>query len=141
LAAGAVRKSFRIPLEPDGRGSHWLNVDKTMLKNTHAKVGDTVKLSIKPSKDWPEPEVPADLKKALAADKEAGKLWEIITPMARRDWLCWIASTATPRDRARRVSVALSKLKKGMRRPCCFNRSICIVPEVSINGALLEPAS
>jgi hypothetical protein len=133
LVRGTISGSaFLTPLEPDGRGSHWLKIDDELA-------GKTVEVAIEPSKDWPEPEVPADLQKALKADPEAQDIWEDITPMARWDWLRWIASTAKSETRAKHVTVALSKMKHGTRRPCCFNRSLCTVPEVSKGGALLEP--
>ncbi len=34
--------------------------------------------------------MPADLRKALAADKAALALWEDITPLARNEWICWV---------------------------------------------------
>ena len=78
---------FQAPLEPDGKGSHWLKVEKTMRQAAGADTGDTVTLAIEPVKEWPEPKVPADLKKALAAVPQAQSLWKDITPMARWDWI------------------------------------------------------
>ncbi len=130
---------FQAPLEPDGKGSHWLKVDKTMSKAAGADTGDTVMLAIEPVKEWPEPKVPADLKKALAAVPQAQSLWKDITPMARWDWIRWIGSTKNPDTRKRRIEVTFSKFKDGKRRPCCFNRSLCTDPYVSNNGVLLEP--
>jgi hypothetical protein len=129
---------FRAPLEPDGKGSHWFRVDKTMREATGAEPGDTVTLAIEPSKDWLEPEVPEDLKNALAAAPEEQAVWMDLTPMARWDWIRWIGATKQPGTRKRRIETALSKLEAGMRRPCCFNRSECTVPDVSKNGVLLE---
>ena len=60
--------------------------------------------------------------------------------MARWDWIRWINATAQQETRKRRIEVAFSKLKSGMRRPCCFNRGMCTEPYVSKNGVLLEPA-
>jgi hypothetical protein len=131
--------SFQAPLEPDGKGSHWLKVDKKMLEAVRAKAGDTVTLAIEPSREWPEPVVPKDLQAALSADAEAYKLWLNVTPMARWDWLRWISSTAKSETRQRRIETAFSKLKNGSRRPCCFNRTMCTEPYVSKNGVLLEP--
>lgn len=132
---------FKTPLEPDGRGSHWFRIDQAMREATGAEAGDTVTLAIESSKDWPEPTIPADLRAALAADAEAKKLWDGVTPAARWDWLRWIASTGREETRKKHVEVALSKLKNGLRRPCCFNRALCTVPYVSKGGALLEPAA
>jgi len=130
---------FQAALEPDGKGSHWFKLDKTMRKTVGADVGDTVMLEIDPVKEWPEPNIPADLKDALAVVPQAHTLWMEITPMARWDWIRWISSTKQPETRKQRIEVALSKLKAGNRRPCCFNRTVCTEPYVSNNGVLLEP--
>lgn len=131
---------FQAALEPDGTGSHWFKLDKTMRKAVGADAGDTVMLAIAPVKEWPEPSVPADLKNALAAAPQAQALWMEITPAARWDWIRWIRSTKQSETRRRRIETALSKLKGGDRRPCCFNRSMCTEPDVSNHGVLLEPA-
>jgi Bacteriocin-protection, YdeI or OmpD-Associated/Domain of unknown function (DUF1905) len=129
----------KIVLEPDGKGSHWFRVDSGLRKAASVDAGDTVTMAVEPSKAWPEPEVPVDLDKALASDPQANALWVNITPMAHWDWLRWIRSTNNQETRSRRIEVALSKLKAGERRPCCFNRSLCTEPEVSKNGVLIEP--
>ena len=130
---------FQAALEPDGKGSHWFRVDKTMLEAAGADAGDTVTLAIEPTKEWPEPEVPADLKSALTDSPQVYKLWMDITPLARWDWIRWIRATKQPETRKRRIEVACSKLKAGTRRPCCFNRNLCTEPSVSNNGVLLSP--
>jgi hypothetical protein len=137
---GTINDSyFHAALEPDGKGSHWLKVDKTMLKAAQADVGDTVSLSIEPSAQCPEPTVPADLKSALAAVPLAQQLWMDITPMARWDWIRWIGATKNPQTRQRRIEVTLSKFRDGKRRPCCFDRTRCTDTSVSSNGVLLDP--
>jgi hypothetical protein len=64
--------------------------------------------------------VPADLKKALAADKAALAKWEDITPLARNEWICWVISVKTPQTRKEHVGRTITELKEGMRRPCCW---------------------
>jgi hypothetical protein len=115
----------KIVLEPDGNGSHWFKVDSGLREDTGIEAGGTVSIAVEPSKAWPEPEVPAELNKALASDLQAKVLWEEITPMARWDWLRWIRATNNQETRSRRIEVTLSKLKAGERRPCCFNLNIC----------------
>ncbi len=129
---------FQTELEPDGKGSHWFRVDKSILEATGVDAGDTVTLSVESTKEWPEPDIPEDLETALAADPKAHTLWMSITPMARWDWIRWIRSTKQAETRRRRIEVAFSKLKAGERRPCCFNRSLCTEPYVSHNGVLLD---
>ena len=65
MVEGTINGSnFQAALEPDGKGSHWFKVIKTRCKA--AGTDNTVMLTIKPSKEWPEPKIPTDLKKALA---------------------------------------------------------------------------
>lgn len=140
LAEGNINDyHFKTALEPDGRGSHWLKIDEAMRKSINAHPGDSVSLTMQQSDDWPEPELPADLKTALKTDPEAEELWMDITPMARWDWLRWIRATANEDTRKHRIEVAFSKLKSGHRRPCCFNRILCTEAHVSKSGVLLTP--
>ena len=37
-------------------------------------------------------ELPADLRKVLAADPKALAAWESLTPLARNEWICWTVS-------------------------------------------------
>jgi uncharacterized protein YdeI (YjbR/CyaY-like superfamily) len=64
--------------------------------------------------------LPADLRKALASDKTALEAWEDITPLARNEWICWTVSVKKPETRKEHVKRAVSELKEGMRRPCCW---------------------
>jgi len=116
-------------LEPDGNWGHWFKVDEKLQKAIGASVGDTVTLEMTPSKDWPEPNIPSDLSKALAtAPSVVQDLWLKITPMARWEWVRWVNATS------------ISKLKSGKRRPCCFNLAACTDPSLTKSGRLIEPA-
>lgn len=64
--------------------------------------------------------VPADLKKALMADKAALAKWEDITPLARNEWICWVESVKTAETRQEHVKRVSAELKAGKRRPCCW---------------------
>jgi Bacteriocin-protection, YdeI or OmpD-Associated/Domain of unknown function (DUF1905) len=116
--------AFQATLEPDGQGGHWLKVDRKLREAAGAEVGEVVTLEIAPMAEEPEPRVPADLRKALAAAPPgARKVWSDITPIARRDWIHWIVSAKQAQTRARRIRSACDMLAKGKRRPCCFDRS------------------
>lgn len=65
-------------------------------------------------------ELPADLRKALLADKKALLAWEDITPLARNEWICWTISVKTLETRKEHVTRVVSELKEGIRRPCCW---------------------
>ncbi|OGG60628.1 hypothetical protein A2765_03560 [Candidatus Kaiserbacteria bacterium RIFCSPHIGHO2_01_FULL_56_24] len=64
--------------------------------------------------------VPEDLRKALMQTPAARVVWEDITPLARNEWICWVTSGKKEETRGIRIEKALSKLKGGMRRPCCW---------------------
>ncbi len=141
--AGGV--PFKALLEPDGRygpglkPSHWFRVDKKLLDEARAEAGNIVQVSLEPTKDWINPEVPPDMKKALVSKREIHRLWNDITPMARWDWIRWVRAVRTQETREKHIQVMISKLNKGMRRPCCFNRNLCSEPYVSRNWVLLAP--
>ncbi|MEX2244744.1 MAG: YdeI/OmpD-associated family protein [Trueperaceae bacterium] len=116
--------AFWTTLFPDGEGGHWMKVESALGKKAKVKPGDTVELEIAPMAKEPEPTVPPDFKKALAAAPPmAMETWNAITAKARRDWCFWIVSAKKEETRTKRKEVAIDKLSKGNRRPCCFDRS------------------
>ena len=129
---------LKLPLEPDGSGGHWFKFSSEMQKELKASDGDLIKVKFKQIADWLEPEVPKDLKDSLDGNPKVNELWLDITVKARWEFICWIRSTANPETRKRRIEVSISKLNSGMRRPCCFNTSMCTEPEVCKNGVLLS---
>jgi len=132
---------FQTVLEPDGCGGHWMKVDDKLQRTAGISTGDTATLEIESLKDWPEPYVPDDLEKALAAAPlKIQNLWKGITPMARWEWVRWVNATQNVDTRRRRVEVSISKMQSGKRRPCCFNLAACTDPNLSRSGKLVEPA-
>lgn len=114
---------FQATLDPDGEGGHWLKLDGALCTAAGVDAGDKVELTIKPVDKEPEPTVPTDLKKALAANAAAKATWDDITPVARRDWIAWITSGKKAETRVKRIDVACDKLACGNRRACCFDSS------------------
>ncbi len=135
---------FKALLEPDGhygggkKPSHWFRPDDKLLEDVHAKAGDTISVSLESTKEWVEPDVPEDIKKALSSSPKAKALWDDTTPLAHWDWVRWVRAVKTAETREKHLDVMLDKLNKGMRRPCCFNRNMCSEPYVSHNWSLLE---
>jgi Bacteriocin-protection, YdeI or OmpD-Associated/Domain of unknown function (DUF1905) len=111
---------FRAALEPNGKGSHWLGVNKAMRDGAGADAVDMVTVEITRAGEEPEIRMPTDLRKALAAAPLAQAGWEDITPMARRDWIFSISSAKQPETRRRRIDKACDMLASGKRRLCCF---------------------
>jgi hypothetical protein len=130
--------AFQTVLEPDGTRGHWLKVDKELRQAPAVSVGRTVAVRVEPIKDWPEPDIAEDFRAALADAPDIPELWESITPMARWEWVRWINATKNRETRERRVEVAISKLRSGKRRPCCFDLAACTDPDLSKNGILVK---
>ncbi|HVZ12529.1 MAG TPA: YdeI/OmpD-associated family protein [Patescibacteria group bacterium] len=148
MVAGTVNNvPFKTLLEPDGvyghgkTPSHWFEPSKKLLVDAKAKEGDTVKVSLEPTQDWVEPEVPVDMQKALETSPKAKALWDDTTPLAHWDWVRWVRAVKTEETRQKHLDVMLDKLNKGMRRPCCFNRNLCSDPRVSKNWVLQVPSA
>lgn len=116
-------QAFRATLEPDGRLSHWLRVDKALREAAGAAVGDRVALELAPMAREPEPELPPDLRRALDGAPKARAAWESTTTLARVDWIHWITSAKQSATRAKRIADACDMLASGKRRVCCFDPS------------------
>lgn len=117
---------FQATLQPDGNGGHWLKVDSKLSKRASVQPGDQISLEftpLPPDKE-PEPQVPPDFRKALAAaPKAAQEAWKSITPLARRDWIQFMTSGKRAETRTLRIKKSCDMLAGGKRRPCCFDRS------------------
>lgn len=64
--------------------------------------------------------LPADVRRAIDSDAKAKAVWADITPLARNEWICWITSGKKAETRLIRIEKGLSKMRGGMRRPCCW---------------------
>lgn len=116
-------KPFKALLEPDGQKSHWLRIDKKLLKDSGANFGDVAHFEMTAVEKEPEPDVPADLAKALQAFPVARATWEATTAVARLDWIHWITSAKQEKTRKKRVDDACDMLASGHKRVCCFDSS------------------
>ena len=64
--------------------------------------------------------IPNDLREALRSDEKALSLWEVLTPLARNEWICWTTFVKKEETRKDHVKRVVRELKEGMRRPCCW---------------------
>jgi len=101
-----------------------------------------------PAEVEPEPRVPADLRKALAAAPIAKTRWNDLTPIARRDFISWIDSAKQLETRKRRVERACDMIATGKRRPCCFaivpldlHKALAATPKAKASWSDLTPTA
>lgn len=64
--------------------------------------------------------LPADLEEKLRSNPDALRIWEDITPIARNEWICWIASAKKGETRTKRLNLGCENLSEGKRCPCCW---------------------
>ncbi len=114
---------FWTTLRPDGEGGHWMRIEPALIAETHVHAGQAVELEIQPMAEEPEPEVPDDLKAALAQTPQAMAAWTGTTALARRDWIFWMTSGKKAETRGIRLEKMMDMLGQGKRRICCFDRS------------------
>ncbi|AOY67659.1 YdeI/OmpD-associated family protein [Xanthomonas euvesicatoria pv. euvesicatoria] len=114
---------LQATLQPDGRGGHWLTIERALQQAAGVCAGQTVALALTPVAEEPEPLVPDDLHAALAAHPAARATWDDITAVARRDWIFWVVSGKKAQTRGKRIATACAMLASGKRRACCFDRS------------------
>ena len=116
-------QAFRALLEPDGRKGHWLKIDEKLVKDSGADFGDVAHFEIKAADQELEPQVPADLARALQASPAARSTWDVTTTIARVDWIHWITSAKQAKTRNKRINDACDMLASGKKRVCCFDPS------------------
>lgn len=131
---------IHCPLEPDGEGGHWLKIRAQMLQLESVTAGDSLKVEMAESKNWYDPELPEDFDNALNAEKQLRSTWDKLTSRAKWEWMRWIGGTRNKDTRAKRISTAMDKLRKGDKRPCCFNSTMCTDITVSKSGVLMASA-
>jgi hypothetical protein len=107
---------FRTSVMPDGKGSHSMMVNKTMREGGKVGPGDEVTVVFAIDTSSREPDVPADLKKAIAASAKAKAMWADITPRAREEWVAHVADAKKPETRVRRIAKTVERLASGDRR-------------------------
>ncbi|ABD82325.1 YdeI/OmpD-associated family protein [Saccharophagus degradans] len=115
--------AFSATLQPDGKLSHWLQVDGELLQALSNSVGKKVDVAFTPVATEPEPQVPEDLSDALAATPAALENWQQTTVIARVDWIHWVESAKQAKTRVKRIANACDMLASGKRRVCCFDQS------------------
>ncbi len=65
--------------------------------------------------------VPSDLRKTLESNPKVLEIWNnIITPLGRNEWICWVTSPKKAETRTEHVRRVKEDLVKGKRRPCCW---------------------
>ena len=65
-------------------------------------------------------ELPSDLQEILLANKDLLERWNVLTPIARNEWICWVTIVKKTETRAEHLIRLSEELRAGKRRPCCW---------------------
>lgn len=98
---------------PNGRGGHYLMVNKEMRTGAGAETGDNVSVAIEVDKEPPTVEVPAELKRALSKSKKAKAYFESLPPSHRKAYIEFILEAEKADTRERRVKQTIERLEQG----------------------------
>ncbi len=64
--------------------------------------------------------VPKDLKESLVKSQDLVSVWNNLTPLARNEWICWVASVKKEETRGKHITRACQEISSGKKRPCCW---------------------
>ena len=107
--------AFRTSLFPEAGGKkHVLLVNRKMQAGARAKSGDTVEIRLQPDLEDREPTLPAELQKALKAERGLRRYYDALNPSRRRDIGRWVGEPKTPETRTRRAEQIAERLYLAM---------------------------
>ena len=103
-------RSFRATLVPVPGGGHYLFLSSAVRAEAGLAVDDEVEIVMEADPSESEPPMPDDVAAVIHALYEGNRYWEKADPHLRKEMLIWIAETADPAARARRIIRALAKV-------------------------------
>jgi hypothetical protein len=101
---------FRSSLFPNGDGTHFMMINKTMQKSTGLKVGDTAKIEIEEDTETRTLKVPEDVSATLHSQPEVEKTFKRYSYSVQKEWLNWIEEAKQPKTRKRRIEKVVQEL-------------------------------
>jgi hypothetical protein len=105
--------TFRSSIFPTGDGRHYMVVNREVRAGAKVKGGDTVTVHMERDEEPRTIEPPADLRRALTANKTARAAWERLSYTHQKEYAAAVAEAKRPETRARRVEKAITELAAG----------------------------
>lgn len=107
--------SFGNSLMPEGDGTHFMMVNKSLQKGAKAKPGDTVSVVIELDKALRTVTLPKDLKSALSRTTFARRAFAALPYSRQKEFVDWIVQAKKPETHTRRIRKTLEMLAAGQR--------------------------
>ena len=106
---------YRGILTRMGTEHHLLIILKEIRKKIGKTFGDEVKITVELDEEPRVIEIPAGLKKAFKAEKEAKAFFDKLSYTHRREYVMWINEAKREETRQNRMVKAIEMLKKGQK--------------------------
>ena len=131
--------AFRTSLFPEAGGKkHVLLVNKKMQAGAGAKAGETVQIRLEPDLEEREAAIPAELVKALKADRSLRRYFDAMSPSMRRDVGRWVGEPKSSREphQARRAGGRVASAGHGRRAGNPADSAGCVPAPAGRAGGL-----
>jgi uncharacterized protein YdeI (YjbR/CyaY-like superfamily) len=102
--------AFRTSLFPDGRGGHYLLVNKQMQKGGQASAGTAAKFKLEPDTAKREIAVAPELERALSEDRALLRWFRGSSESMRNEAAKWVAEVKSAEARERRANQLAERL-------------------------------
>jgi len=104
---------YRGVLTRMGTDYHMLIVLKSIREQAGKTFGDEIKITVEADIEPRVVEIPAELKKALAKEKQAKAVFEKLSYTHQREYAMWVAEAKREETRLSRAEKAIEMLKQG----------------------------
>ncbi len=105
--------AFRNSVFPDGKGAHFMMVNKALQAGAKARPGETVAVTIAPDAAPRKVSVPAMLKRGLAGNAKARENFAALSWSHRKAYVDFIQGAKQQETRERRAAKAVGMLAAG----------------------------
>lgn len=68
----------------------------------------------------PHKSLPKDLEDLIFVSSQAKATRDILTPLAKNEWICFLTSAKTEKWISQRIARARNQLSEWQKRPCCW---------------------
>ncbi len=106
--------AFRTSLFPDGRGNHFMMVNKQMQKGAGVRPGRTAHFRMEPDTEKREVSQPGELLRVLRQSKALARFYESLSYSTRSEIAKWILAAKQKQTRLRRSEQMAERLMETM---------------------------
>lgn len=111
---GTINKHpFRGTIFPMGDGRHYMVVNKGLRAEAGVEGGQTLSFTMEPDTEPRTVTPPADLARALKANRDAQATWDKLSYTHRKEYARSVEEAKRPETRQRRLEEAVARLSEG----------------------------